>query len=263
MCGSIASGTAAGLATALPTAAAADAALGGGGGSTAPASIDLASVVHGLADALTALTTTLAKMTGAAGAVDAATGAALPTMNVTGGGDPGSVGQSPIQAAMPPMKRDGGAHAGGHKRIRGVHHGNHAKHHGIHELPRSAPEDRQRAQTILNAVTDVFGNADRSRFHVEKFHAGLPKELRAEFHRRYPDLPVPHGIVFDKGPKPVAVVYRDSTSPNFDLGIGAGHQHSATGPRMQHVWLTPGNLDQAYSDVSAGARVKANRAING
>ena len=131
------------------------------------------------------------------------------------------------------------------------------------EHMRSAPEDRARAQRVLEANMEIFGDLryeDTAPSRDDKpngDHRDIPPAKIKEFQARFPDLPVPREVVYNmKTMRVNGVVYANGKSP-ADLGLGAMHQHRAGGGYMQHVWFTPGDLELAYSDVMRRDEVRS------
>lgn len=205
-------------------------------------------VLQGLAEVVSQLEGIVASLSGTMGGGGA----------VAGAGSVAPAGGNPTQMAMPmPADTKAGKH-GKHHGTKGVK-GNPNQGPGrmkghMSIIPRSAPENPERAGAILDAVVQSFAHHGRAGldFKNNQTHGYLSAAERREFTRRYPGLPAPNALVFEgKGTKPLGVVYRTSRG-QFDLGMGARHQHHDGNDQMQHVWFTPGNLNLAFSDVEHG-----------
>jgi hypothetical protein len=130
--------------------------------------------------------------------------------------------------------------------------------HASHETTRTAPVDRARAQRVFDATLRLLGNLTYAQTSSAPMnepngtHRAIPASVIAQWRREYPDLPVPTTIVFSQkgGGRVVGANFVGGRNQPVDLGMGAGHQHQAGKPVMQHVWLTPGNRDLAFSDLT-------------
>lgn len=49
----------------------------------------------------------------------------------------------------------------------------------------------------------------------------------------------------------------------LDLGMGNNHQHKVGGTFMQHIWFTPNDITQAFSDTEEGSARAAYDIVNG
>jgi hypothetical protein len=134
-------------------------------------------------------------------------------------------------------------------------------------VPRTAPEDRARAQANLDAVQEFFKDHGRAglNFGHTKTHGVLSAKDRAAYKaflkkRGTPDLAVPSALVVPQGAnKPMGAVYRTNQGA-FDLGMGTRHQHHEGADEMQHLWFT-NKLDLAYSDVKFGMGARIHKKI--
>jgi hypothetical protein len=147
------------------------------------------------------------------------------------------------------------------------HAGHTAGEHEKHVVQRTAPVNQALAKKNLSAVMDFFGNFTRDKLTFRTpgaTHGKLSAAQKAAFHAKYPDLPVPNAVVFDKhGGKPIGVVYSQKGSP-VELGMGNAHQHR--GPDsvfMEHIWFTPNDLNTAFGDTEGGNAKRANQIVNG
>jgi hypothetical protein len=205
-----------------------------------------------------------------AGAVGGASGGGMPGMPMP----LGKPGQSPGQIPVDPVNHsgvagtiktgqlltaaDGATFTVGQQMV--MDHDNHGM--GLHsELIRTSPNNMQLANQVMQASLKLlapltwngttggtwvtFGAANPN-----GSHRVIPASVKAEWAKEYPNLPVPSEVVFDpKTHQAVGAMFTSSKGP-VDLGMGAGHEHTAGGSFMQHIWFTPNDLTTAFSDTT-------------
>jgi hypothetical protein len=129
--------------------------------------------------------------------------------------------------------------------------------HGEHDkivIQRTSPADTARANGVLQAAIQMFGNLGWNQAIApagkpDADHRIIPDSMKAQWKAQYPGLPVPNRVVFDRATqRPVGLLFVGGGKAP-DLGMGQVHQHKAGGPIMQHLWFTPGNLDLAFGDA--------------